>query len=448
MSQEEFLYTSSQFKELCETALKTARDRGATSAEIDVNEGLGRTVSVRKGDIETLEYNRDTGLGVTVYIGQQKGHASTSDLTVGAIKSTVEAAISIAKLTASDSFSGLADRDRLATDFKDLDLFHPWDISTDESIELAKECEQSAFDVSPDISNSEGASVSMQQGHFMYANTNGFMQGYPSSRHYLSCSVTAGAGDQMQRDGWWSTARCASDMDSAKDIGRISGERALKKVGSKKIATRKVPVIFEAPVASGIIRHFTSGVSGGNLYRKQTFLKGEIGEKIFPAFMSIEEDPFISRGLGSSWFDNEGVATKRRSVVKDGLLEGLFLSTYSARKLGLETTGNAGGSHNLSVSSSRDTLSFPDLLRQMGTGLLVTDLLGHGTNMVTGDYSRGASGFWVENGEIVHPVQEVTVAGNLKEMFLNISAIGNDHLARSSLKVGSLLIDSMTVGGD
>ena len=425
-----------------------AKGLGASSVEVDLNEGLGSEVSVRKGDIENLEYNRDKGLGITVYVGQRKGYASTSELGEGAIAHTVEAAVSIAQLTAEDSFSGLADQDRLAQEVSDLDLYHPWHISMEDSIDLARECEQAAFDVSPEIRNSEGASVAVQEGQFVYANSNGFMQGFPSTRHYISCSVTAGEGDQMQRDGWWSTARCAEDMESAHEIGKQSGIRALGKVGAKKINTKKIPVIFEAPVASGMLRHFISAVSGGNLYRQQSFLEGAIGEIVFPELLSIEEDPFVPRGLASGSFDNEGVQTAKRSVVSAGRLEGLFLSTYSARKLGLASTGNAGGAHNLFVRSSAATREFSDLLKMMGTGFLITDLLGHGTNMVTGDYSRGASGFWVENGEIAYPVQEVTVAGNLKDMFKSISAIGNDVLSRSSFKVGSILIDSMTVGGE
>ena len=448
MPQKEFAYSIDQFKEIAEKTLKMAKGLGASSVEVDLNEGLGSEVSVRKGDIENLEYNRDKGLGITVYVGQRKGYASTSDLGEGAIAHTVEAAVSIAQLTAEDSFSGLADQDRLAQEVSDLDLYHPWHISMEDSIDLARECEQAAFDVSPEIRNSEGASVAVQEGQFVYANSNGFMQGFPSTRHYISCSVTAGEGDQMQRDGWWSTARCAEDMESAHEIGKQSGIRALGKVGAKKINTKKIPVIFEAPVASGMLRHFVSAVSGGNLYRQQSFLEGTIGEIVFPELLSIEEDPFVPRGLASGSFDNEGVQTAKRSVVSAGRLEGLFLSTYSARKLGLASTGNAGGAHNLFVRSSAATHEFRDLLKMMGTGLLITDLLGHGTNMVTGDYSRGASGFWVENGEIAYPVQEVTVAGNLKNMFKSISAIGNDVLSRSSFKVGSVLIDSMTVGGE
>ncbi len=448
MSQEKFAYSIDQFKEIAQKTLEMAKHLGATSAEVDLNEGLGSGVSVRKGEIENLEYNRDKGLSVTVYVGRRKGYASTSDLGEDAISDTVKASLSIAQFTAEDPFSGLAEPDQLATELGDHDVYHPWDISTEDAIILARECEQAAFDVSSNIKNSEGASVSVQEGQFVYANSNDFIQGYPSTRHHISCSVTAGEGDQMQRDGWWSTARCADDMESAKTIGAIAGKRALKKVGAKKIRTTKVPVLFESTISAGVLRHFVSAVSGGNLYRQQSFLEGKVGESIFPDFLSIEEDPFIQRGLSSASFDNEGVRTKKRSVVTAGKLDGLFLSTYSARKLGLITTGNAGGSHNLFVRSPGATHDFSDLLKMMGTGFFVTDLLGHGTNMVTGDYSRGASGFWVENGEIAFPVQEVTVAGNLKEMFKSISAVGNDVLSRSSFQVGSLLVESMTVGGD
>ena len=448
MSQKQFAYSIDQFKKIAQQTIKTAKRLGASAAEVDLNEGLGSAVSVRKGETENLEYNRDKGLGVTVYVGHRKGFASTSDLGEKAISDTVEAAVAIAQLTAEDPFSGLADPNQLAKDIVELDLYHPWDISMDESIGLARECEQAAFDVSPEIKNSEGASVSVQEGQFVYANSNDFVHGFPSTRHYISCSVTAGEGDQMQRDGWWSAARCADDLEAALDIGRQAGRRALGKVGAKKIPTKKIPVVFEAPIASGVLRHFISAVSGGSLYRKQSFLEGAIGESVFPEFISIKEDPFVRRGLSSSAFDNEGVQTQKRSIVSSGKVEGLFLSTYSAKKLGLTSTGNAGGAHNLSVHAGTHTHEFSELLNMMGTGFLVTDLLGHGTNMVTGDYSRGASGFWIEDGEIIHPVQEVTVAGNLKDMFKAIQGVGNDSLNRSSFKVGSLLIDSMTVGGD
>jgi len=443
---ETFTYDQETLKEIARMALEHASAKGASAADLDVQEGFGQTVTVRRDEVETIEYNRDKGLSVTAYIGKRRGHASTSDLTPGAVQMTVEAALSIARLTASDDFAALADADLLATEFPDLDLYHPWKLSIEEAVEIARQGEQAAFDADARVSNSEGATVSAQQAHFVYANSNGFMAGYPSTRQVVSCAVIAGKGDNMQRDAWWSTAREHDDLEALKDVGAAAGRRAARRLDARKINTTKVPVVFESPLASGLLGHFVAAVSGGSLYRQQSFLLDSLGTQVFPDFVQVEELPLLKRGLASSSFDNEGVATHARTIVKNGIVEGYFLGSYAARKLGMRSTGNAGGSHNLILQSSGET--FDALLKKMGRGLLVTELLGHGTNMVTGDYSRGAAGFWVEDGEIAFPVQEVTIAGNLKEMFRSIVAVADDALARTSRQTGSILIESMMVAGE
>lgn len=447
MSEPRFSYSLAQLQEMSADVLRLAKQAGATAAEAEISLGIGQNVSVRMNETETIEYNRDKGISVSVYFGQQKGHASTSDLSAEAIQDTVAAACNIARYTAKDEFCGLADASLMAKDVPDLDLYHPWDLPVDQAIEIAKKCESAARHVDARISNSEGAAVSTYEGMFAYANTHGFNNGYATSRHSLSCSVIADDGnDNMQRDYWYSTARSAQDLESADFVGRLAGERTVRRLGSKRIKTAQVPVLFEASLASGLISHLVSAISGGSLYRKSSFLLDSIGKQIMSPHITIQEDPFLLRGLASSPFDNEGVVTKPRVLVKDGVLQGYMLSSYSARKLGMASTGNAGGNHNLIVSHG--DLDFNGLLKTMGTGLLVTELLGHGINMVTGDYSRGAAGFWVENGVIVHPVEEITVAGNLQAMFQQIVAIGNDVLVQGSKQVGSILIENMTVAGD
>jgi PmbA protein len=380
-----------------------------------------------------------------VYLGQQRGHASTSDFSKAALKATVDAALSIARFTAPDPCAGLADKALMAKDCPDLDLFHPWDITVDGALDLARECEAAAFGVSPKISNSEGANVSIQQSHFVSANSLGFMGGYASSRQGLSCSVIAGEGEHMQREFWYDSRRDAADLMSAADVGRIAGERALARLGAKKIRTCKAPVIFESQLAVALIGNFVQAVSGGSLYRKSSFLLDSLGQQVFSPVVSIAERPHLKKAFGSGYFDGEGVATHDRDVVIDGVLQGYFLSSYSARKLGMQTTGNAGGSHNLRVSAGEDGLEA--MIRKMDKGLLVTELLGHGVNYVTGDYSRGAAGFWVEKGKIKHAVEEVTIAGNLRDMFRNIVAIGNDALPRGAKHCGSILIEQMKIAG-
>jgi PmbA protein len=441
-----FAHSQEALRAIAQTVLDHAAVKGATACEVDVSEGLGQSVSVRRQEVETIEYNRDKGLGVTVYLGQRRGHASSSDFSLPALKASVEAALSIARFTAEDDCAGLPDAELLATREMDLDLFHPWDISVESAIDLARRCEQSAFDVSPLIRNSEGASVSAQSSHFVSANSLGFMGGFATSRHYVSCSVIAGEGDEMQRDDWYATRRKADDFPDAALIGDYAARRALARLGSRKLKTRKCPVIFEAPLAVGLIGSFVHAISGGALYRKTSFLLDSLGKQIFPKFVQISERPHIRGGFASSPFDDDGVATRDREVVKDGRLQGYFLSTYSARKLGMQTTGNAGGSHNLQVQ--RGVHDLKGLLREMGTGLLVTELLGQGVNYVTGDYSRGAAGYWVEKGEIAYPVEEITIAGNLREMLQGIAAIGNDIEVRGSKQVGSVLVERMTIAGN
>ena len=441
-----FAHSQEALRAIAQTVLDHAAVKGATACEVDVSEGLGQSVSVRRQEVETIEYNRDKGLGVTVYLGQRRGHASSSDFSLPALKASVEAALSIARFTAEDDCAGLPDAELLATREMDLDLFHPWDISVESAIDLARRCEQSAFDVSPLIRNSEGASVSAQSSHFVSANSLGFMGGFATSRHYVSCSVIAGEGDEMQRDDWYATRRKADDFPDAALIGDYAARRALARLGSRKLKTRKCPVIYEAPLAVGLIGSFVHAISGGALYRKTSFLLDSLGKQIFPKFVQISERPHIRGGFASSPFDDDGVATRDREVVKDGRLQGYFLSTYSARKLGMQTTGNAGGSHNLQVQSGVHDLK--GLLREMGTGLLVTELLGQGVNYVTGDYSRGAAGYWVEKGEIAYPVEEITIAGNLREMLQGIAAIGNDIEVRGSKQVGSVLVERMTIAGN
>ncbi|MBL8399271.1 MAG: metalloprotease PmbA [Candidatus Accumulibacter sp.] len=443
-----FSHSFDTLRELARDVLAYAGQRSASACEVDISDGFGQSVTVRCGEVETIEYNRDKSIAVTAYLGQHKGQASTSIFSASALRETVDAAIDIARFTAADHCAGLPEVERLAMDFAqrpDLDLYHPWLLSIDQAVDVAHRCEQAAFALSPKISNSEGSTVSIQEGQFVSANSLGFMGGFPTSRHYLSCAVIAGTGEAMQRDDWYSTARDPAAIDSPETVGAISAQRALARLGARKIRTCKVPVIFEAPLAASLIGSFVHAVSGGSLYRKTTFLADSLGKRVFSKRVNISERPHLSRALASSYFDNDGVATHDREVLIDGRLQGYFLSTYTARKLGLSTTGNAGGSHNLLVHPGKRNLS--GLLKKMDRGLLVTELLGHGINYVTGDYSRGAAGFWIENGQIVHPVEEITIAGNLRDMFRNIAGVGNDVLIRGSKQVGSLLIEEMKVAG-
>ncbi|MFZ5522981.1 MAG: metalloprotease PmbA [Pseudomonadota bacterium] len=449
-AQGRFSHSADVLRNIAQDMLAYARQRGASAASVEVSEGFGQGVTVRHGEVETIEYNRDKGLSITAYIGRQRGNASTSDFSPKAVRDTVDAALSIARYTASDDCSGLPDDDMLARDCPDLDLYHPWNLPVDEAIPLAKECEQSALDADQRISNSEGATVNVHEAQFVHANSLGFIGGYSSSRHSVSCAVIAGRDDAMERDYWYSVARDAREIIDVHQIGRIAAERTVRRLNARQLDTMQVPVLFEAPVAASLLGHFAGAVSGSSLYRKSSFLLDHLDKTVFAPHIHIEDVPDIRKGLGSSPFDDEGVRVQRRAIVENGVLRGYFLGSYSARKLGMRTTGNAGGNHNLILKSASAQSAAPDcagLLKQMGRGLLVTELLGHGINPVTGDYSRGAAGFWVEHGEIQYPVHEITIAGNLKDMFRNIAAVGNDVLVQGSRQCGSILVEGMTVAG-
>jgi PmbA protein len=444
-----FAISDDRLRELAHDAIRHARALGASNASCEVSESTGLSVTVRKGKVETIEHTRDKGLGVTVYLGRRRGHASTSDLAPSAIELAVEAAHNIARFTAEDEASGLPDDDTLERHPRDLDLFHPWLLEADEAIRLAQRCESAAFAVSPRVVNSEGANVYTSSGHFVLANTLGFMAGYPYSRHSISVSPIARDSHGMQRDDWFSSSRLHADLASPEAVGDYAARRALSRLGARKLGTRQCPVLFEAPLACGLLGNFVQAASGGSLYRKSSFLVDALGTSVFAPHVTITEDPYLPRGPGSSPFDEEGVRGLERDVVRNGQLEGYFLSTYSARKLGMKSTGNSGGSYNLSLRS-RNTEADDDfevMLRRLGTGLLVTELIGQGVNYVTGDYSRGASGFWVERGQIQYPVEEITIAGNLKHMFGAIAAVGTDQVVRGSKISGSILIEGMTVAG-
>ena len=453
-----FSYSRATFESLVDQALAHAKKLGASAAGAEVSEGCGLSVSVRQGELENVERNRDKSLGVTVYLGQRRGNASTSDFSPAAIEQTVQAAYDIARFTAEDPAAGLPDGDDvvgLAEAGRDLDLFHPWAITSEQASDIARAAEAAAFKTDKRITNSEGASVSAQQSHFFSAHramdgsAPDFRGGYASSRHTVSVSPIAGRGDGMQRDYWYSSQRHPDELAAPEAIGRYAAERALSRLKARKISTREVPVLFESPLAAGLLGALVQALSGGALYRKSSFLLDSLGKQVLPAHIDLLEDPFVPRGKGSSPFDEEGVRVKARKVIEAGRVQGYFLSSYSARKLGMKTTGNAGGSHNL-VLSSRLTQPGDDLdamLRKLGTGLFVTELMGQGVNYVTGDYSRGASGYWVENGRIVHPVEEITIAGNMKDMLLGIEALGADTYNYGAKTVGSILLNRLKVAG-
>ena len=440
-----FTMPSEQLRQISDAVLSRARRNGATAAETEVSQGFGQGVTVRKGEVETIEYNRDKGVTVTVYVGRRRGHASSVDTSPAALDAAVDKALTIARYTEEDDCAGLADPDRLARDIPELDLYHPWNVTVDEAIAIAQRCESAALEVDRRVTNSEGATVSAHEYEFVYANTEGFTGGYRTSRHGISCSVIAEDNDSMQRDYWYTSSRLSEELEAAESVGRAAGERSIRRLNARQLSTRSAPVMFEAPIASSLIGHFVGAVSGGSLYRKSSFLLDSVGQAVFAPHLRISEQPHLPRGVASAPFDDEGVATVTRDVVLDGIVQGYFLGSYSARKLGLVTTGNAGGSHNLIVSHGDD--DFAALLRRMGTGLLVTELLGQGVNPVTGDYSRGAAGFWVEGGVIAYPVEEITIAGNLREIFLGIVAVGSDVDRRGARQTGSILIDDMTIAG-
>ena len=447
-----FAFRRDQFQQIVEDTLTLAKQLGASDAGAEVSEGVGLSVSVRKGELENVERNRDKSLGVSVYLGQRRGNASTSDFSPAALRQTVQAAYDIARFTAEDPAAGLPDGDDLATAAdvaRDLDLFHPWALDAAAAAEIARRCEDAAMSVDKRITNSEGAGVSAQQAHFWAGNSRGFRGGYASSRHYVSVSPIAGKGRGMQRDGWYSSMRDAVELASPEAVGRYAAERTLARLKSRRVPTSQVPVLFESTVAAGLLGAYVQATSGGALYRKASFLVGCLGEKVLADHIDISEDPHEPKGKGSAPFDDEGVRTRARRVVDGGVVQGYFLSSYSARKLGMKTTGHAGGSQNLVMSSRKtkpgDTLD--KMLAKMGRGLFVTELMGQGVNYVTGDYSRGAAGFWVEDGRIAYPVHEVTIAGHLRQMFKGIQAIGADAYTQGSKTVGSVLVSRMKLAG-
>jgi PmbA protein len=445
-----FAHSPAEFQDLVERSLQLAREIGASDAAAEVSEGAGLSVSARLGKLENVERNRDKSLGLTVYLGQRRGHASTSDFSAAALKASVQAAYDIARFTAEDPAAGLPDAEELLLQpAPDLDLFHPWAIDAAQAVEIALRCEQAALATDRRISNSEGAMVSAQQSHFWAGNSRGFRGGYASSRHSISVAPIAGRGAGMQRDAWYSSMRDASELAAPEAIGRYAAERALSRLKARRVATAEVPVLFESTVAAGLLGGLVQATSGGALYRKASFLLDSLDTAVLASHIDIDEDPFTPKGKGSSAFDEEGVRTRARRVVDGGRLQGYFLSSYSARKLGLKTTGHAGGSHNL-VMRSRATApgdSLAVMLKRLHRGLFVTELMGQGVNYVTGDYSRGASGYWVENGEIAFPVEEVTIAGNLKDMLQGIVAIGADAYTTGTKTTGSVLIDRMKLAG-
>ena len=454
-----FAYQREQFQQYVDDALDFARSLGASDAGVEVSEGVGLSVSVRKGEVENVERNRDKSMGVTVYIGQRRGNASTSDFSRAALEQTVRAAHDIARFTAEDPAAGLPEAEDLAVGTaaeRDLDLFHPWAIDAEQAMQVALRCEAAALTVDPRITNSEGAGVSAQQSHFFAGNTRGFRGGYASSRHSLSVAPIASlpsrrgnGGDDMQRDAWYSSMRSPDELAAPEAVGRYAAERALSRLGSRKIKTCEVPVLFESSLSSGLLGAYVQATSGGALYRKSSFLIDSLGTTVLPDHVDIHEDPHQPRGKGSAPFDDEGVLTRPRDVVKGGIVQGYFLSTYSARKLGMRTTGHAGGSQNLALTSrltqSGDTLDA--MLKKLDRGLFVIELMGQGVNYVTGDYSRGAAGFWVENGRMQYPVHEITIAGNLREMFRRIVAVGADAYTMGSKTIGSVLLERMKIAG-
>lgn len=435
-----------ELKNTVQQLLDEAKAQGATAAEAGLSVDDGLSVTARLGVVETIEHHCSQGLGVTVYFGQRKGAASTTDLSPASIKETVSAACSIARYTSEDEFSGLPDVDLLATEFPDLDLYHPWALSSEKAIEMAIECEDAARNYHADISNSEGATISTHKGLSVMGNSLGFLQARLSSRHSLSCSVLAQRGDDMQRDYWYSVARNAAFLELPKEVGEIAAERTLRRLGGRSLSPRQCPVLFSAEIASSLLSSFIGAISGGSLYRKSTFLLDALNTQIFPSFIHIHEQPHLVGGLGSAMYDSEGVMTRHRDLVRDGILQDYVLSTYSAKKLGLKSTGNAGGVRNLTLTPTGG--DFESMLQLLGTGLLVTELMGQGVKMMTGDYSRGAAGFWVKHGVIQYPVEEITIAGNLKEMFKGIVAVGNDVDLRGNTRTGSILIEQLSIAGE
>jgi PmbA protein len=435
-------------EEVASLALQEARRQGASQSEADVSVSQGLSVSVRLREVDTIEYQRDRGLAVTVYFGKRKGSASTADLTAAAVRETLEKACAIARYTAEDPYAGLIEAQLLAREIPDLDLDHPWEVTPERAIELARACEAAGLAVDARVNNSEGAAVNTQRHTGVYGNSLGFLAGYSSTSHSVSCALLAQDGDDMQRDHWYTLARDPADLEDVVGIGRTAGQRALARLGARRLTTRKAPVAFTPDLARGLFRSFIGAISGPSQYRKSSFLLDAAGEQLFPKFLTMQERPHILKGLASSPFDQEGAATHDRDLVSAGVLDGYVLGSYSARRLGLKSTGNAGGIHNLIVTSTQAALDAAEFLKRLGTGLLVTELMGQGVNGVTGDYSRGASGFWVENGAIAYPVHEITIAGNLRPMYRDILALGSDVDPRGGIRTGSVLIGEMTIAGE
>ncbi len=450
--------TENELREVSERVLKLAKKYGASAADVSLNKGTGLSVEIHNGSVDKLEYNRDQGLSLSVYMqgksggiaGLKTGSATSSDLSPQAIEDTVRAACNIAKFTGEDQYAGLADAELMATEVVDLDLYHPWDLQAERAIEIATECEQLALDFDERIINSDGAGINTYSGISVIANTHGFTGVIPSSRHSISCSViaqdpNANNKEGMQRDYWYSNSRLSEKLESAQAVGKKAAERALKRINSQQLGTRQANVLYSPEMARSLIGHFNSAISGSSQYRQSTFLLDCVDQQVFPEFIRLHEQPHIPQAFGSCCFDKEGVATKNRDIVADGIVQNYIMSSYSARQLGLQTTANSGGTHNLTLDSTGQ--NFAELLAMLDTGLLVTELIGSGINGMTGDYSRGAAGFWVENGEIQYPVEEITIAGNLKEMFKQIVAVGNDVDYRSGTRTGSILIEGMTIAG-
>lgn len=428
-----------------ETILAEARHQGASACEVAVSAGQGLSTTVRQGEVETVEFNRDQGFGITLYVGQRKGSASTSATGEAAIRETVAAALAIAKHASEDECAGLADAALMARELPELDLYHPWSITPEQAVEQALACEAAAFAADTRIKNADGTSLNTHQGCRVYGNSHGFVGGYASTRHSLSCVMIAEGEGQMQRDYWYDVNRQGELLADAAGIGQRAAERAVSRLGARPVPTCEVPVLFAAELAGGLFSHLLAAISGGNLYRHSSFLEGALGQRLFPEWLSLDERPHLPRALGSAAFDGDGLATYAKPFVEKGELVSYVLGTYSGRKLGLPSTANSGGVHNLFVTHGDEDQQA--LIRRMGRGLLVTELMGQGLNLVTGDYSRGAAGFWVENGEIQFPVQEVTIAGNLRDMFRQIVAVGRDLERRGNISTGSVLIEKMTVAG-
>jgi PmbA protein len=451
MPRDRFSYSQATLDQLTHDALQYAKAKGASDADVEVSESYGLNVTVRNKKLDTIEHTRDKGLSVSVYLGQRKGYASSTDFSTNAMQAAVNAALDIARYTAADDAAGLADAQELAHSPADPKLFFPWDIEVDDAVRLATRAEKAAFATSPLVQNSDGSAVSTHHLRFSHANSRGFRGGYSTTRHYLSSSVIAAPRkndfDGMESGYWYAERRDPKDFPTPEAIGAYGAQRALSRLNAKKLGTRTCPVIFEAPLAVGLVGSLVGATSGGALYRKASFLQDSLGQQLFPKTIQIDEDPNTIKGLASGPFDDDGVATRARRLVADGTLQGYFLSVYSARKLGMKTTGNAGGCHNLLLHSTVDD-NLAQLLARMGRGLLVTDLMGQGVNGVTGDYSRGAAGYWVEGGVIQYPVSEITIAGNLKQMYQGIVAVAQDRVTRGSITAGSVLIDNMKVAGN